>query len=721
MDKKILICWNKGDFGDSIENQIEKINLSNEEKINKLQDEIEEKLRMIPRVSKNEQKELRNNIDKQIKEKGKFEKKRINAELCYSLDSLKEKIGFNTEEKREKIEKQIKKLCNGDKRDIEKLCNDIKVLFKEKNRNNIEEKVKGVEEKLKKLCDDEKGIEKLISNIKELNSKNWTKLTGIIVLCELKWENKAYSNMYGIELVQQYIRTMYSIRLPVLFVSFLKYNEIIAQNEHVDKRIISTPALKHDFICVLEPIEEWIEKIINTGPMSKLDLNYTVKNFCNKDGLVRTILHSITGNSSLDAIKEQIRTLGSLKNLMDEQQTKKYQGIKQMCNGKNNIEDIKKEIRDICYQLSPIIEQVNDESQKQKERTVFYIDDEFDTDPRIIDLQKEATEKRINFIIHKNPAEIKKAIEASDIRNFQKALNKGVDFFKGIDVVICDIEIWDKPIESTERLLVVQGYKFIEKLISLDYRNKQYLLLTNCTRDLYSSIINSLKNVNIDIDIKERVLGSKEARANYIYKIRDLIENEIPKSSMTIIEIFNNYIHNPDNYEDDKKNNFLTLKVFGNSDKYYEYSDIEKLITEELKKITDKWDLVCNEFPNLPVFREGEKYKKMKENINRAMLGGELRQIRNFKYDSDELGKFVQKLILRRFVMYVAIGENKSSFLRDVSIKDACYAISSNEKCYTTTLNFSSSINPYYFEEEIKYAKSIGYDISECKQYNYFF
>jgi hypothetical protein len=194
-----------------------------------------------------------------------------------------------------------------------------------------------------------------------LEKVEWNSINHIIVLIELLWSkennNGSYSDLNGIKLVQHYIRSEKRIKLPILFVSFLKRSEILSIEGHADKKIISTPALEHEFIDVLEPINKWLEKIDAMKPMSDLDLKYTIFNFCEPDGLIRQILHIIYSCSNVAALKEQLRTLACLNNLMDKRQIDEYQQIKNDIESlkENDINEIKKiqnAFNDLCHQLS---------------------------------------------------------------------------------------------------------------------------------------------------------------------------------------------------------------------------------------------------------------------------------------------------------------------------------------------------------------------------------
>jgi hypothetical protein len=139
----------------------------------------------------------------------------------------------------------------------------------------------------------------LCSNFRDLDKIDYSKIIGIIVLCELKWSNEVnagtYSDMNGIKLVQHYIRIEKKIKLPVLFLSFLGQRDIISKiKDESIKEIICTPILKHKFDRLPLCDSKIRDKMDDTGELSELELEYTIFRFCDIDGLIRHIKHKIS-------------------------------------------------------------------------------------------------------------------------------------------------------------------------------------------------------------------------------------------------------------------------------------------------------------------------------------------------------------------------------------------------------------------------------------------
>ena len=131
----------------------------------------------------------------------------------------------------------------------------------------------------------------------------------IIVLCELNWsldsDKDQYSNINGIKLVQ-HIR-LKDITVPVLFVSFLSQKDILAIRK--DAIIISTQALKHEFIQLPSMVSAWINKLSGMENLTGLELEYTREKFCNLEGLIRHIYHDISSCYSIEALNNRFDIL----------------------------------------------------------------------------------------------------------------------------------------------------------------------------------------------------------------------------------------------------------------------------------------------------------------------------------------------------------------------------------------------------------------------------
>jgi hypothetical protein len=166
-----------------------------------------------------------------------------------------------------------------------------------------------------------------------LKNTDWSKITYIIVLCELRWSDEvnegAYSDMNGIKLVQHYIRSKKKIKLPILFLSMLSRNFILNLKDHSDKEIISTPALQHYFLDVLSP--EGLDILKEMRELSTVELEYSLL-YCAPRYMLAKFKHDISQYDTIDLL---IELVSSIKHRLKETRLKTL--IQPLNDIKNNI------------------------------------------------------------------------------------------------------------------------------------------------------------------------------------------------------------------------------------------------------------------------------------------------------------------------------------------------------------------------------------------------
>ncbi len=150
---------------------------------------------------------------------------------------------------------------------------------------------------LKDLLRLQYGAANIICSAKELNNHNLSFVQGIIVLCELNWDEHGHdrlpSEFYGIELVKRYFRTLKHLHVPVLFVSVMpkSYFETSPKNMILD-------ALGHSFMQ-LEPLQWniWKEQFGhgNLLPLNEIQFADIQSNYCNLGGQIGEVAHRTKG------------------------------------------------------------------------------------------------------------------------------------------------------------------------------------------------------------------------------------------------------------------------------------------------------------------------------------------------------------------------------------------------------------------------------------------
>lgn len=118
----------------------------------------------------------------------------------------------------------------------------------------------------------------------------------VIILCELEYDidgrPKAIELLSGIELGKQLRRD--GIRIPFIFVSFLSRAKVY--DDKPGRGIIN--AVGHRFIRL--PFNwEKLEATAKILPLSELEAHDIIFNYCSLDGLVRLLLHTLTGSKVL--------------------------------------------------------------------------------------------------------------------------------------------------------------------------------------------------------------------------------------------------------------------------------------------------------------------------------------------------------------------------------------------------------------------------------------
>lgn len=150
---------------------------------------------------------------------------------------------------------------------------------------------------LKDLLRLQYGAANIICSAKELNNHNFSFVQGIIVLCELNWDEHGHdrlpSEFYGIELVKRYFRTLKHLHVPVLFVSVMpkSYFETSPKNMILD-------ALGHS-LMQLEPLQWniWKEQFGhgNLLPLNEIQFADIQSNYCNLGGQIGEVAHRTKG------------------------------------------------------------------------------------------------------------------------------------------------------------------------------------------------------------------------------------------------------------------------------------------------------------------------------------------------------------------------------------------------------------------------------------------
>ncbi|MDH6357782.1 hypothetical protein [Parabacteroides sp. PF5-9] len=484
----------------------------------------------------------------------------------------------------------------------------------------------------------------------------------IIILCELLWshdDNSApcYSEMNGIKLAQ-HLRREENIRIPILFVSFLSRKYII---QHPDAKIINTPALKHEFYRLPSNPTEWLNELKKmSGKMSELDLIYTKRRFCGIVGLLEQIRHDVSSCWTKELLKEKLKEIQYANNHTDLSFKRKISSLEDQiellqkeANNKKRADKTYVVVHNKFKELCTIaISYIQEEGKHDVEITqedkykILYLEDDYSKE-NVID-------SRIKHFIE--------AMENQDLNvkhisqpNYNQHFLRNSDSTNKYNAIICDIEIWEKNDEV--RKLTCLGFDYIQKL-SNTYHLPVYIILSNVTRSLHSSILNNL-NVQVNMYSKSDVLASDSTIQVFIDGIRNLIKQKKgiaefidiqPKEKSNFLAGFKclrDYIYIPSDYYP------ITIKK---SNKTYETpSDVEIFIEQEYNRLQKIFDdkykqqgIVKEKFlsDHIKGFRELSRLDFHKEK-NKSKIS-----------DNDNIDKFIKILITRRLLFYAMLKHN---------------------------------------------------------------
>jgi hypothetical protein len=308
-------------------------------------------------------------------------------------------------------------------------------------------------------------------------------------------------------------------------------------------------------------------------------------------------------------------------------------------------------------------------------------------------------------------------VELTIVNNNQGFQKQVKAFSDACDVIICDIEIWEKA-KDGENELTALGFSVLDNLC-LD---KICYIVTDTTRNFYISIIKDIPRIT-NIHLKNNVFGNEKGIAEFLDTIKKKVDHKRDRLKETKTknqQIFEQYYQHI-------KNNCVSFKLKNKAeekDKDYSYVE-DSVIKPEMAKLQQQWEKLYLEY-NVGKDLENKKdnygkcCKKMQEYIgnNLGFGSSKFHKQLNQTITKTNIENFITKLILRRFYLYVyKIVEKsniKDSFTGYSNIDLACYAISSENKvekppqshCYDSILLFSFR-DEQKTEEEEKFVENL--------------
>lgn len=428
----------------------------------------------------------------------------------------------------------------------------------------------------------------------------------IIVLCELTWNNKLYSNLYGIDFVKNEIR-LPGINLPVLFMSFLSRSQILKLDS--SKQIISTFALGHHFIHLPTANVGEIEKFYEMELVPSSEMEDTL-NFISFDKIVSTIRHDVN-SENIEECKLRLINIIDKANFDDKKQL--FDDLGDVNNSKG--------IKDFCDDIEKKIPVKGDLVNRSSGGYNVLLLEDTETE-EIKSLLREAKENNIN-ITH-----CKKTSEA-----FQFIKD---DTFNKLVVIIADFRIWDNPDATHEEKLMSekQGYRFIEDVVKLG-RRYTFVSFSELPRAFRMRIATS-SQTQIIPEEKALILSSATKRKAFINKIIYWAEqtqfsfaNKASKEPV-FAALYNTFKNSKEN--DELNLTQTSLKLI---------SEFQKAFESDNKIVVDNLFDADNGFATyLAKLKSNDSFEFKQEKFDLSTLS------------IKDINAFSNKLIMRRLVIY---------------------------------------------------------------------
>ncbi|MCR5549705.1 MAG: hypothetical protein K6F40_02035 [Bacteroidales bacterium] len=514
-----------------------------------------------------------------------------------------------------------------------------------------------------------------------------------IVLCELNWDGEPMSEFKGISYVQQFLRSEKGVLAPIVFTSFLSPKMLV--NQMKDAEIVMTPALGHLFLQL--PIASTPKEIItefysSATSMEKLDdddLAYTRMFYCDLQGLLRVIHHSLRDYNSTDESVEQYREKNSkqisqIKYIIEHHFQKKKVLLEEL--------DTRNDLHSFCNQLiaswNPETEDTaseNDKKSEVKNRVKI----------RILYLEDNTNEENVRRF--KQYCDISKDFELtilSNVDDIGKVLDIGSKYyFAEYNAVICDIEIRDK-----DGVLRYLGYDLIKAMAKKSVTPLFYIV-TNMSRSVYDQIKPSIVK---RIMLKSEAFGDNESIGKFLGSIKKLqtVRTKKQNEQTKPEEIFYYFYQRLKN---DKYRFIISYKsIEGGTveEDLRDFSTLNSFVNDEALKLYDYFLDLIKDGNNGSSLCDFELFnrccKTMRDKISDTMQRGN----KNFEGtdqsmnpSEEDLRRIVKILILRRFFLCVLEFVKSNDILNSLNTFREKKLIYNDAKLHYNNRNGESSKN----------------------------
>lgn len=339
---------------------------------------------------------------------------------------------------------------------------------------------------------------------------------GAVILVELRWSNRRYSQLYGLEVVKTFLRAQKKLKFPILFVSFLSPKQILIDNEgnkRLENQIIG--AVGHDFLRLPVAFQTLLNHLEELNPLNELQFSDVLNNLCNLKGLIGGRIHELQGRlrslgNSPDKLKSQAedifeKSLNEIASLLKDTTglTRRIERIKHEFREKISDANVSsKDIQEFLErcgneisalvgedQIGPeVIESTTEKFEKQPWK-ILLLDDEPDS---LHALQKTLKQRGTEFLLAQTFEEAEKIITE--------------DIYNEITIAISDYRLLEKG-DDVEKHQRKQGYDFLLWLSAQDHFT-HLIALSGLSRKF---LLESFQKYNTRVDVysKQDLMGER--------------------------------------------------------------------------------------------------------------------------------------------------------------------------------------------------------------------
>ena len=331
--------------------------------------------------------------------------------------------------------------------------------------------------------------EELIKNLSKPD------IRAIIILIELKWNNKYYSDFFGLGIAQR-IRREFKITAPIIFCSFLQpelffYSE---KQKNISSKVQILKASGSYFIPLPFTIKAIKDKVEETKLLSAAALIDVVEKCCNPIGTVIDLLHPLKSAIKNISHEEFNKLQAKIESFITQEQKEilDYNGLVTSANdklSKANWEGFKSEVQQLernCIEYFNSNRENNSFHEKKNNITVLLLEDDIKNCERIKEeLAKPGRD--INIIYFQDSYEALKIIQNDTTNKYC--------------VIIADWRLYKN--NSFDEWQDYQGYKFLEEA------SKNHFFAPIALTSMNDSSVHEIRNnlsINIDLFKKEHLI-----------------------------------------------------------------------------------------------------------------------------------------------------------------------------------------------------------------------